>query len=215
MTDSVTELTDSDEVTINVEPVANAGSDQIVVVDNTVSFDGSDSIGTNLSYSWAFGDDATPATAISTSPQTSCTYSMTGTKTVTLTVTQGTGDQSRSDTDTLTVTVTSNEPRGVNNIEREALIYTFGAAVGEELAGLIEIRFDEDVEAQVPNTVNGKRISAASSSIQLIIATVAFGLVFLSMKQHISGSEIQNYTWEEPTGITPILLTNSIPLFQP
>ena len=75
-----------------------------------------------------------------------------------MTVTQGEGDQSRSHTDTLTVTVTSIEPRGVNNIEREALIYTFGDAVGEELAGLIDIRFDEDVvSGQIPNTVNGDR----------------------------------------------------------
>ena len=151
---TVTKFTNSDEVIINVEPVARAGSDRIVVVDNTVSFDGSGSIGTNLSYSWDFGTDATPATGSGETP--SCTYSMTGTKTVTLTVTQGEGDQSRSDTDTLTVTVTSNEPRGVNNIEREALIYTFGDEVGKELAGLIEIRFDEDVEsASVPLVVDG------------------------------------------------------------
>ena len=54
-----TTLTHSDYVTINVEPVAKAGSDQTVGVGDTVSFNGSGSIGTNLSYSWDFGDNAT------------------------------------------------------------------------------------------------------------------------------------------------------------
>ena len=152
---TVTKVTDSDEVIINVEPVARAGSNQIVAVNTAVNFDGSGSVGTDLSYSWDFGDDATPATGSGATP--SCTYSTTGTKTVTLTVTQGEGDQMMSDTDTLTVTVTSVEPRGVNNIERQALIYTFGDDVGEELAGLIEIRFNENVASgRVPKTVDDK-----------------------------------------------------------
>ena len=58
VTDSTTGLTDRDDVTINVGLVANAGSDQTVGVGDTVRFDGSGSIGSNLSYSWAFGDDA-------------------------------------------------------------------------------------------------------------------------------------------------------------
>ena len=152
---TVTRVTDSDTVTINVEPVAEAGSDQIVAVNAAVSFDGSGSTGSNLSYSWAFGADATPATGSGATP--SCTYSTTGTKTVTLTVTKGEGDQSRSDTDTLTVTVTSIEPRCVNNIERQALIYTFGTDVGEELAGLIDIRFNENVASgRIPHYVDGE-----------------------------------------------------------
>ena len=51
---TVTKVTDSDDVTINVGVVARAGSDQIVAVNTAVSFDGSDSVGTNLSYSWDF-----------------------------------------------------------------------------------------------------------------------------------------------------------------
>ena len=87
VTDGVTELTDGDEVTIKVKPVpvAEAGDDQTVAVGDTVSFDGSDSTGNNLSYSWAFGADATPATG--SGETVSCTYNEPGAKTVMLTVT--------------------------------------------------------------------------------------------------------------------------------
>ena len=151
---TVTRVTDSDEVTINVEPVARAGSNQIVAVNTAVSFDGSDSVGTNLSYSWTFGDETNP-TADSDEIMPSYTYTTTGVKMVTLTVTEGEGEQSRSNTDTLTVTVTSIEPRGVNSVEKQALIYTFGTDVGEELAGLIEIRFNENVATgRIPHYVD-------------------------------------------------------------
>ena len=151
---TVTKVTDSDEVTINVEPVARAGSNQIVAVNTAVSFDGSDSVGTNLSYSWTFGDETNP-TADSDEIMPSYTYTTTGVKMVTLTVTEGEGEQSRSNTDTLTVTVTSIEPRCVNSVEKQALIYTFGTDVGEELAGLIEIRFNENVETgRIPHYVD-------------------------------------------------------------
>ena len=114
--------------------------------------------GVTLSYSWDFGDDATPATDTKETP--SCTYSTTGTKRVTLTVTQGEGDQSRSHTDTLTVTVTSIQttgPRGANNTEREALKLTFGEAVGEFLIGQIIIKFPDGLtRAIVPYTVNNE-----------------------------------------------------------
>ena len=96
-------------------PVANAGSDQIVSVGDTVNFDGSGSTGNNLTYSWDFGSGADPTTA--TTAQASCTYSTPGEKTVTLTVTQGEGDQMRSDTDTLTVTAVLIEPQTVNDGE--------------------------------------------------------------------------------------------------
>ena len=79
--------------------VAEAGSNQTVLVNETVNFDGSDSTGTNLSYSWDFGADATPATGTGDMP--SCSYSTIGIKTVTLTVTSG--GVSRSDTVFITV----------------------------------------------------------------------------------------------------------------
>ena len=108
--------TASDTVTITVEPVApvaNAGSDQIVSVDDTVNFDGSGSTGSNLSYSWDFGADATPATGSGITP--SCTYSTTGAKTVTLTVTDTVSGLTASDT--LTVTAVLIEPKTVNDGE--------------------------------------------------------------------------------------------------
>ena len=86
VTDTVSGLTASDTVTITVEPVAEAGSDQIVDVGDTVSFDGSGSEGSNLSYLWAFGDKANP-TASGSGVRVSYTYPTTGDKTVTLTVT--------------------------------------------------------------------------------------------------------------------------------
>ena len=56
--------------------------------------------GGELTYSWDFGADATPATGSGAMP--SCTYSTTGAKTVTLIVTDDEG-VSRSDTVTITV----------------------------------------------------------------------------------------------------------------
>ena len=95
--------TASDTVTINVHnpPVAEAGDNQTVSVGETVSFDGSDSTGSNLSYSWDFGTDATPATGTGSMP--SCTYSTSGTKIVTLTVTDTATGLTASDTATITV----------------------------------------------------------------------------------------------------------------
>ena len=92
----------SDTVTITVHslPVANAGDDQGAVVGGTVSFDGSGSTGSNLSYSWAFGTDATPATGSGVMP--SCTYSTPGAKIVELTVTDAAG-ATASDTATIYV----------------------------------------------------------------------------------------------------------------
>ncbi len=74
-------------------PVARITSDQdIVSVGTTVNFDGSASTGRNLTYSWAFGTGAQPATA--TTPMASCKYTTPGPKIVTLIVTDDRGVES-------------------------------------------------------------------------------------------------------------------------
>ena len=96
-------------------PVARITSDQdIVSVGTTVNFDGSASTGRNLTYSWAFGTGAQPATA--TTPMASCKYTTPGPKIVTLIVTDDRGVDS--DPATLTVRVVSIKPQTVNDGER-------------------------------------------------------------------------------------------------
>ena len=102
--------TDSDSVTITVqdpgELTVEAGSDQTVDVDTTVSFSGSanDPRGRTLSYSWSFGSGAYDIQdADTTTPR--CKYDTHGAKTARLTVTAGSGSNSDSASDTLIVTV--------------------------------------------------------------------------------------------------------------
>jgi parallel beta-helix repeat protein len=81
------------------DPVADAGSDQTVVEDTTVSFDAggsNDNVGI-VSYEWDFGDGTT-GTGITVTH----TYTEPGTYSVTLTVTDAAGN---SNTDSITITV--------------------------------------------------------------------------------------------------------------
>ncbi len=84
----------------NEPPVADAGSDQTVLVGETVNFDGSgssDPDGTIDSYDWDFDD-----TNLGTGVAPIHSYSTVGTYIVTLTVTD---DNGASDTDTVIITV--------------------------------------------------------------------------------------------------------------
>ncbi len=83
-------------------PIAEAGSDQTVIVNESVLFDGSassDTDGTIVSYAWDFGDSST-GTGISPCHQ----YISDGTYTVSLTVTD---DDGYTDSDTTVITVKS------------------------------------------------------------------------------------------------------------
>lgn len=82
-----------------VSPVANAGSDQIVLVGTDILFDGSDSTGRLVSYSWVFGDGF--QTSLN-SPSVTHVYSNSGIYNVSLTVTDNNGF-SASDTTKITV----------------------------------------------------------------------------------------------------------------
>ncbi|MCK5484722.1 MAG: S8 family serine peptidase, partial [Desulfobacterales bacterium] len=112
-------LTNADEVIITVEPnqtpIADAGPDQTVLVNGTVTLDGSDSSdldGTIVSYEWNF-DDGT----IAAGQTVDHTYSTAGNYTVTLTVTDNGG---ATDSDTTVVTVTEEpiivEPSNIMHI---------------------------------------------------------------------------------------------------
>ena len=73
----------------NEPPVADAGTDQTVLVNTTVDFDGSasyDTDGTIVSYDWNFDDGNT-----GTGATTTHTYTATGTYSVVLTVTDDDG----------------------------------------------------------------------------------------------------------------------------
>jgi len=74
----------------NTAPIANAGPDQNVFVDQTLNFDGSDSSdpdGDTLTYKWDFGDGT--STEWNSNPKTYYNYTNPGKYTATLTVSDG------------------------------------------------------------------------------------------------------------------------------
>lgn len=112
------EFTDSEDITITVNnvnqsPVADAGANQTVLVNEVVSFDGSgssDPDGSITSYSWNFGDGGSDLGVTTTH-----SYATAGTYTVTLAVTDNEGASSQ---DTAIITVNSsdtiNAPTGLS-----------------------------------------------------------------------------------------------------
>jgi len=110
------DITGAMQVTVTDSPndpsVADAGSDQAAVVDETVEFNGSGSTdpdGTIVSYDWDFGDGGT-GTGVATTHE----YSSPATYTVTLTVTD---DGGANDPDTMTVTVTEESPTNTIHVD--------------------------------------------------------------------------------------------------
>jgi len=90
----------SDGSSTNQDPVADAGSNQTVDVDTTVTFDGSGSSddGSIVTYAWDFGDGSSPGGSVAPTH----IYSSAGTYTVTLTVTD---NEEVTDSDTTVITV--------------------------------------------------------------------------------------------------------------
>ena len=94
-------ITTAEIAEVNDPPVADAGPDQSVLIDEMVTFDGSGSYdpdGSIDSYTWDFDDETTGSGITATH-----TYSVTGTYAVTLTVTDN-GSLTATDTAMITVT---------------------------------------------------------------------------------------------------------------
>jgi len=133
----------SDTMTVTVldvtPPVGDAGPDQTVDEDTSVTFNGgsSDNVGV-VSYQWNFGDGST-ASGITTSH----TYSTPGTYTVTLTVTDGAG---LSDSDTLIMTVRDTTPpvveAGPDQTVNEDTSVTFNGGGSNDNAGIVSYQWN-------------------------------------------------------------------------
>ncbi len=111
---------------IEKPPVANAGQDQTVIVNEVVIFDGSgstDSDGTIESYAWNFGDIHTGS-----GETTSHTYTVAGTYTVTLTVTDNEG---LTGSDTTVITLPTPGSLEVKSSPSHAKIYINGIDTGK------------------------------------------------------------------------------------
>ncbi|NIO44015.1 MAG: PKD domain-containing protein [Candidatus Aenigmarchaeota archaeon] len=104
--DCISGICGSDCTCENNPPVANAGSDQTILLGETVIFDGSGSYdldGTIVSYEWDFGDHFVPTIGTGINP--THTYSHSDLYVVTLTVIDNEGEE---DSDTMIVVVEDN-----------------------------------------------------------------------------------------------------------
>jgi PKD repeat protein len=106
-------------ITINAAPVANAGSDQLVGVNQTLSFDGSaskDADGSITGFHWNFGDGQ-----IATGPQVRHRFQKSGRFPVVLRVTDDTDLANNSAADTAFVTVNAT-PKAVIAAKAQACV---------------------------------------------------------------------------------------------
>ena len=136
--------TDTETITVTAEdtatPTAEAGSNQTVAEDTSVSFDGTsstDNIGVT-GYAWSFGDGTT-----ATGATPAHTYADPGTYTVTLDATDANGNTG---TDTLTVTVTdTTDPTaeaGANQTVGESTATSFDASSSADNGQLASYSWD-------------------------------------------------------------------------
>ncbi|WP_161569337.1 PKD domain-containing protein [Halapricum salinum] len=140
--------TDTDTLTVTVDdvtgPTAEAGPDQTVSEDTSVTFDGtasSDNVGIT-SYEWDVDGDGTYET---TGETASHTYADTGTYTVTLRVTDDAGN---TDTDTLTVSVVDTTPptaeAGPDQSVEEGTTVNFDGSSSSDNGVITTYRWDVD-----------------------------------------------------------------------
>lgn len=111
----------------NSPPVAEAGPDHVVLVNESVYLDSSgssDADGEIASSSWDFGDDTTATGAVAIH-----TYSQPGQFTVTLTVTD---DDGATGTDTATVTVQT-ASQGISTLSTRVATYNIGQGITNSL----------------------------------------------------------------------------------
>ena len=122
-------------------PIANAGMDQTVYVNEAVTFDGSASRGSITSYDWDFGDTNTDSGQVVTH-----TYTSAGTRTVSLEVDDG------SATDTATCTV---EVRTAKLEERVYHVINLNASGGGSFANCLNLANSDGVPSRIVFDVGG------------------------------------------------------------
>jgi len=139
--------TDNDtcNITVNIPPVADAGPDQTVLVNETVQFNGSGSCdpdGEIVSYYWDFGDGTTAAGVTPTH-----NYTVNGTFIVTLSVTD---NHNATDEDTCNITVYWNgDANGDGKVELFDAMYLAKSVL--EITGFeaVDIASDVDGDGEV------------------------------------------------------------------
>ena len=149
-------ITDSNTATISITvnavndpPIADAGPDQTANVDETVTFDGSNSTdpdGTIASYSWDFGDGTSAE-----GKKVNHSYSTSGDYTVTLIVTDEVG---LSDNDTAIISVTEQPAQPtmhVGDITFDSTVFIVGSGSYCRVTAIVPILDSSDVGVDAAN----------------------------------------------------------------